>query len=641
LPLLLTGPLAGRRLRTRPALLAAGVGGIVSGAIAAVSLAAGCLLLGAWFWSMNAAAGAPPMPPLPRILLFPTTWMSWAQQDILFFQPPLAVALYLLARVLGQGTSRLGGAVSRVLPGSIGGRLRLAFGALTVLALAPGIAGFGTIEEMHIRTHEVQLRADWQRQLGVARAAFDDEQAARLTLQGNPDPAASIARAATVTQVYDLLGSTATRPGISARPDDLTAALVTYRPALDLAIRAHQAFREAAASADDPDRTSRLFAQALIAHGNLERIVNADVAATLTTTDVAHHQRLILAMVLVAVAAGLGLWTGERILESIGVPLARLGAHVRRVARGDFGRRVPPGGPAELQGLGQSINQMTADLARLYDLERQGRAMAEALAVREQELSAAKEFWTNTLVHDLKNPLALIAGWTDLLEHETGEAIPPTRRQAIREIRQATRMLNGLVTDINDTFRLQAAELPIHQEAVAPDVLVRSAVADYSGVGRPAPELYIVYGQPSVLADARLVGRVFQNLLGNAYKHAGAGARVVLTAEPGAGTVRFLVDDDGAGIPEAERARVFDRFVQGPGAAQGSGLGLAFCKLVIEQLGGCIWADQSPLGGARIGFALPVAPAEAGSAEAVTLLPATRPLHREATRELLPGRDVA
>ena len=117
-------------------------------------------------------------------------------------------------------------------------------------------------------------------------------------------------------------------------------------------------------------------------------------------------------------------------------------------------------------------------------------------------------------------------------------------------------------------------------------------------------------GAEPVLADSRLVGRVLHNLIGNTYKHGGSDARVALVAEAavganGASVVRFAVDDDGRGIPEGERECVFERFIQGEGAARGSGLGLAFCKLVIEQLGGRTWADCSPFGGTRIAFELP------------------------------------
>ena len=77
----------------------------------------------------------------------------------------------------------------------------------------------------------------------------------------------------------------------------------------------------------------------------------------------------------------------------------------------------------------------------------------------------------------------------------------------------------------------------------------------------------------------------------------------------------FVIEDDGPGIPTEERERIFERFVQGSGDRPGSGLGLALCKLVVEQHGGHIWAEPVESGGARVCFALPlVAPAHTAAA---------------------------
>ena len=95
----------------------------------------------------------------------------------------------------------------------------------------------------------------------------------------------------------------------------------------------------------------------------------------LVGTDQAHHERLIAVMGLVALVAGLGLWISERVVEGIDRPLAALGLHLHRLARGDFKRQMPDQGPAELQALGRAVNEMTADLARLYAEERERRAI--------------------------------------------------------------------------------------------------------------------------------------------------------------------------------------------------------------------------------------------------------------------------
>ena len=143
-----------------------------------------------------------------------------------------------------------------------------------------------------------------------------------------------------------------------------------------------------------------------------------------------------------------------------------------------------------------------------------------------------------------------------------------------------------------------------------PGELLWTAVTEYRGLDRAAPDVRVASGLAPVVADTRLVGRVLHNLIGNAYKHGGDRRARGGGGRGGGSGVRFAVDDDGPGIPEGERERVFERFIQGSGAARGSGLGLAFCKLVIEQLGGRIWADGSPLGGTRIAFELPPAPTE-------------------------------
>jgi signal transduction histidine kinase len=141
-------------------------------------------------------------------------------------------------------------------------------------------------------------------------------------------------------------------------------------------------------------------------------------------------------------------------------------------------------------------------------------------------------------------------------------------------------------------------------------------VREHSNPGQRAPQLRYPADLPEVPLDDRLVQRVLRNIIGNAYKHAGAQASVTLRAQSGQGYVFFAVEDNGPGIPPEEREQIFERFVQGSGARAGSGLGLAFCKLVVEQHGGQIWAEAVPSGGTRICFALPLDAEQAASRSA-------------------------
>jgi signal transduction histidine kinase len=613
LPLLLTGPLAVARLGLREAVRAAVVAGLISGTLVVATLAVAFQIYGDWWLGMTNAAGAPPMPALPRITIVPTAYLSWAQQDILFFQPVLAVLLGLLFYGLRSARERFHLSAGMLLPTSLAARLRLAFTTLTVLGLAVGMVGFGMIEEMHMRTHRVQLRADWQRQLGIAREQLNAELQERMVQEGEPDLEAAAARLERVERIYQTMRSPAPRPGISVAGVDLVGVANEYQPLLSAAEIAVHAYHASVTNASvdpvmQPDLT--LLAEAVASLGKLQNQVEADVAEILAGSDLSHHQRLISVMVLVGLVAGLGLWTGERALEAIGSPLAMLSAHLGRVARGDFSRRVPAKGPDELRQLGESVNQMTADLARLYAVEREHRATAEAVASREHELTATKELWANTVVHDLKNPLTLILGWIEVLELCQPGELSADQREAVQQIRQSARVLENLVEDVNDSFRLESGAMPINRTVVRPGELLWTALTEYHGLERGVPDVRVARGLAPVVADTRLVGRVLHNLIGNAYKHAGTDARVVLTAEARDEMVCFAVDDDGPGIPNGERDRVFERFIQGPGATRGSGLGLAFCKLIVQQLGGRIRADSSPLGGARIAFELPVATAD-------------------------------
>jgi two-component system sensor histidine kinase KdpD len=125
-------------------------------------------------------------------------------------------------------------------------------------------------------------------------------------------------------------------------------------------------------------------------------------------------------------------------------------------------------------------------------------------------------------------------------------------------------------------------------------------------------ELHFSPDLPPVYVDATLVVQVLTNLLDNVAKYTPAGGRVSISAQPEAGRVRVIVDDDGPGLPPGAPERLFDKFQRGAdeGSVAGVGLGLAICRAIIRAHGGEIRASTRPEGGARFEFTLP---AQAGS----------------------------
>jgi len=119
---------------------------------------------------------------------------------------------------------------------------------------------------------------------------------------------------------------------------------------------------------------------------------------------------------------------------------------------------------------------------------------------------------------------------------------------------------------------------------------------------------------PALYVDEEKVERVLLNLVDNAMKFAPANGQVVVRAATipvakGAGPmVQVMVEDDGPGIPDADKERLFNRFAQldsRQGRRRGTGLGLAFCKLAVEAHGGQIWVEDAPGRGTRFIFTLP------------------------------------
>jgi signal transduction histidine kinase len=228
------------------------------------------------------------------------------------------------------------------------------------------------------------------------------------------------------------------------------------------------------------------------------------------------------------------------------------------------------------------------------------RALAEemnALLARRDDAVARLERFTGDAAHELRSPVAAIRAQAEVAVLHPDPALA---EETLREIAVEAERLSRLLADLLALARADAGQRPpaepVDVVAVARSVLDRAEGEPVVELVAPAPA-YAAAGP----AEVRLV---VENLLSNAVRYAKTVVRVGVL--PAGRTVRLVVEDDGPGIPEADRERVFDRFtrlepdVESRSGGGGAGLGLALVAALVAGRGGTVTAGESLLGGARL-----------------------------------------
>lgn len=277
-------------------------------------------------------------------------------------------------------------------------------------------------------------------------------------------------------------------------------------------------------------------------------------------------------------------------------PLMGLRAAAERVvSTRDLATRLPQGaGPEEVDALAGSLNAM---------LERLQQSTAQADAT----LEASRRF-TADAGHELRTPLTSMQANLDVLARSA--SLSADERRIVADVAREQGRLVALLAGLQRLARGDAAEA-VPRERLDLAEVVDTAVA-HATARHPATTITFT-GPTAVGIDGWPDGLrlLIENLLDNAVRHGRADGRVDVTLAVDDRTVRLTVDDDGPGIPLAERSRVFDRFARGAGAREpGSGLGLALVAQQAALHGGSAVIEDSPAGGARatIRLALPGQP---------------------------------
>ena len=206
--------------------------------------------------------------------------------------------------------------------------------------------------------------------------------------------------------------------------------------------------------------------------------------------------------------------------------------------------------------------------------------------------------------HELRTPLSVIEAHTSLALAEDRDA--PWYRNAFSKIEVENRRMRRLVEDLLWLARFDAtkeahAADPVDLGVLAADTVDRfRVVAEARGLSL---RLAVEPGDHSVAVPAEWLDRLLGVLLDNAAKYAPPGSEVVVSVAADSGRIRLTVDDAGAGIPEAERTRIFDRFHRATDSSSGAGLGLAIADAIVRATGGRWRVGASPAGGASMSVA--------------------------------------
>ena len=518
---------------------------------------------------------------------------------------------------LSRGSDPLVRAVGRM-PAKVRTKLLIAFVGTSVLLVAIGLLGLrvlGQSNDRIVNLGTLQERAfsygQLQSDAGYARALLAENTARAFSKvwpgsdPGKRPPGSALTVDQATSDVVDHIGATAgdDRLGFTPPPEeavelrsirttagqlstlmgqiiDLEDGKEPLRVPIEMRGRAEQLVRDLYQSA------------AVLAHGTK---AGAD---DLIAQNAASYERSRDLFIGVAVTALiLALVLGFALSWSLVGPIQGIDARLAAIASGDFTGHVDVVNRDELGALATNVNRMNDELSRLY---------AEL-----EEISRHKSEFLANMSHELRTPLNAILGFTQVLRERMFGDINEKQEEYLDDILSSGHHLLSLINDVLDLSKVEAGQVELVmapfslREALERGVVVvrEQAINDEVSVAIEAdPDADIVDG------DERRIQQVIFNLLSNAVKFTPAGGAVDVATARVNGEVKVSVTDTGPGIAPEDHERLFDEFQQtdaGIEQREGTGLGLALSRRLVELHGGRIWVESDLGRGSTFVFTLP------------------------------------
>lgn len=235
----------------------------------------------------------------------------------------------------------------------------------------------------------------------------------------------------------------------------------------------------------------------------------------------------------------------------------------------------------------------------------------------QKELEEARENLTELIVHDLRAPLQTVMGGLKIINMRVKEK-PSEVVQAQQVSERAVKKLLNLVNDLLDISKMETGSISLRTTVENINDIVEEVGQTVIGLNADASA--VIHVEPASEAlyanvDRDMIERVTLNLVDNALKHTQPGTIVTVrtamqpaTSISDQDTIAVKIIDNGTGVPDDFKEKIFDRFTQVPGQAsarRSTGLGLAFCRMAVESHAGRIWVEDNPGGGSIFQFTIP------------------------------------
>ena len=257
--------------------------------------------------------------------------------------------------------------------------------------------------------------------------------------------------------------------------------------------------------------------------------------------------------------------------------------------------------PEDIHFLESFVSQTAMAIERviLAKEAHEERLKAEAQHVRNAFLSSVS--------HDLRTPLAVVAGAASALLQKDTALNRSDRLELLRTIHEETDRLERIIRNVLNLTRLESGAIKISKEWQPLEEIIGVVLNRLAERLKERPlSLKIPPDLPLVPFDALLMEQVFSNLLENALRHTPSGTPIDITITPEPEAMMIDIGDRGPGIPVQEEETIFSKFTRSTHTRMGAGIGLSICRAIIEAHGGRIWAENRPGGGAAFKFILPI-----------------------------------